>query len=98
MSLQEILERFTRGEPLEIGKDAGFDEQGDDDLEKVQHMDLVDREEYVDKLKKTKKFYDAQQKARAEKRQSELDKKAVEELVSAKLAAEEAAEKSKGKP
>lgn len=88
LSLQEILERFTRGEPLEIGKEYNYDDQGDDDLEKVKHMDLVDREEYVNKLKQTRKFYDAQQKARAEKRQGELDKKAVEELVAAKLAAE----------
>lgn len=95
LSLQEILERFTRGEPLEIGKDYNYDEQGDDDLEKVRHMDLVDRQEYVDKLKQTKKFYTAQEKARAEKRQAELDKLAVEKLMADKLAAENA---SKGKP
>lgn len=96
LSLQEILERFTRNESLEIGKDPVFDEEGDDDLEKVKTMDLVDRAEYVEKLKKTRDDFEKQER----KRKRELDKLAHEEAVKAaadKLAAEQAAA-SKVKP
>lgn len=95
MSLQEIISRFLRGEPLEIGQEVSYDESGDDDLEKVAHMDLVDREEYVERLKQTQKLYTKQQKDREKRRQDQLDKKAVEDLIAAKMAAEAA---SKVKP
>lgn len=98
MSLEEILRRFTRGEALEIGRDPVFDDQGDDDLEKVQHMDLVDREEYVDKLKSTKKQFEKQEKERAKQEKARLDKLAVEKLAADKLAAEKAAEQQSKKP
>lgn len=74
MSLQEILMRFTRNEQLPIGKDLQYHES-EDDLEKVLHMDLVDREEFVDKLKETQKFYKAQE---AKKEQVAKDKIAAE--------------------
>jgi len=92
MSLQEILERFTRGEPLEVGKDVSFDEQGEDDLEKVRHMDLVDREEYVNKLKATKKRFDKEERER-KRRFEEAAKMAAIEEQKAELAAKLAAEK-----
>lgn len=91
MSLQEILERFTRGEPLEIGKEASYDD-GDDDLEKVSHGDLVDRAEFVDKLKATSKAYEKQEKEKAKAEKERLDNLAVEKLYAEKLAAEKAAE------
>lgn len=94
MSLEEILSRFTRGEPLEIGRDGAFDEEGDDDLEKVSHMDLVDKEEYVDKLKQTKKRYDAQEKARAKKAHDEVIKQAAEKLAADKKAEKPAEKKA----
>lgn len=94
LSLEEILRRFTRGESLEIGKDGTFDDEGDDDLEKVAHMDLVDREEYVNKLKQTEKDYEKQEKGKAKKERERLDKLAVEKLANDKLAAEKAAKKA----
>lgn len=63
MSLLEILTRFTRGETLPVGKDAVYHES-EDDLEKVAHMDLVDKEEFRDKLEETKKAFDRQEKAK----------------------------------
>lgn len=92
LSLQEILARFTRGEPLEIGREGNYDD-GPDDLEKVSHMDLVDKEEYVEKLKATTKQWEKQEKERAQKEKARLDKLAVEKLAADKLAAEKAAEK-----
>lgn len=95
MSLQEILERFTRGEALEIGRDVEYDD-GDDDLEKVAHMDLVDRAEFVDRLKHTARQYEKQEKAKAKKEAERLYAEAVKKAEEeAKKAAEKAGEKAK---
>lgn len=86
MTLQEILERFTRNEQLPIGKDVQYHES-EDDLEKVQHMDLVDREEYMDKLKETQRVYKrqeaAKEKAYKEKLAAEYKQKLEDELKKA---------------
>lgn len=87
MSLQEILERFTRNEPLPIGKDVSYHES-DDDLMRVSRMDLVDRQEYVQKLEETKKAYDRQEKAKEKKRREKLE---AEEREKIRLAAIEEA-------
>lgn len=87
MSLQEILERFTRGEPLEIGQDTTFDEEGNDDLEKVRHMDLVDREEYINRLKHTRKTFDKQQKKKKKEFEEAARLAAIEEIKAAEKAA-----------
>lgn len=82
MSLQEILERFTRGEPLNIGRDVQYHES-DDDLEKLQTKDLVDKAEYVEKMKQTQKDFEKQerrrQKAAADKLISDAAKKLADE-------------------
>lgn len=79
MGLQEILERFTRNEPLPIGKDVNYHES-DDDLMKVSRMDLVDRQEYVEKLKETKKAYDKQEQAKAKKQREKLEAEEREKI------------------
>lgn len=86
MSLHEILTRFTRNEELPIGKDAEYDD-GPDDLEKVRHMDLVDREEYMDKLKETQKQYKAQEDKKVKDEKARL-------LSEAKAEAKKEAEKA----
>lgn len=93
MSLQEILERFTRGEPLEIGQDTAFDEEGDDDLEKVRHMDLVDREEYINRLKHIRKTFDKQQRKKKKDFEDAARLAAIEEIKAAEKAALAAKEK-----
>lgn len=98
MTLEEILRRFTRGESLEIGRDPVFDEEGEDDLEKVQHMDLVERQEYVNRLKQTRVDFEKQEKRRAATEKKRLDKLAVDKLAADKLAAEKAAEKQSKNP
>lgn len=90
LSLAEILERFTRGEPLEIGRGEGQYHESNDDLEKLQHMDPVDREEYVEALKRTQKTFKKQEKDREAAKQEELDRLAVEKIVNDKLAAAKA--------
>nr|QJB20575.1 MAG: hypothetical protein [Microvirus sp.] len=97
LSLQEILERFTRGESLPVQHDARFDPDGDEDLEKIQRMDLVDRQEYMDNLKKTQNDYEKQERKKAESAREEARKK-IEEEERQKLAASKAQKKSKDEP
>lgn len=75
MSLHEILERFTRNEQLPIGKDVQYHES-DDDLEKISHLDMVDRAEYVEKLVETQQVY---------KRQEAKKEKAAKEKIAAEF-------------
>lgn len=67
MSLQEILTRFTRHEELPVYHEGAYDEDGDEDLEKLANADLVDKEEYAAKLEEVKQKYDRQEKAKAKK-------------------------------
>lgn len=91
MSLEEILSRFTRGEPLEIGREGAQYDDGPEDLEKVSHMDLVDRAEFVDKLKQTQKRYDKQEARKKGEEKTRLEKLAIDKIAAEKKAAEEAA-------
>lgn len=79
LSLQEILERFSRNEEVPVGKDASYDD-GDDDLEKVAHMDLVDREEYVDKLVQIQNLHKAQERAKTKAAKEKAAAELKEEL------------------
>lgn len=83
MSLDEILTRFTRGEQLPVGMDV---QEGDDsdnplnvDLEKLANSDLVDKEEFIDKLKELQSQYNKQEKEKAEK-EAEKKRKEFEAL------------------
>lgn len=91
MPLEEILKRFTRGEPINVGKEAQYDD-GPDDLEKMAHMDLVDREEYIDRLKATQRGYEKQEKEKETLRLKRLDEEVKAQLLSEerKKAAEKA--------
>lgn len=60
MSLEEILERFTRGEAVAVGQPVNYHES-EDDLEKIQHLDLTEKEEYVEGLKETQKRFKKQE-------------------------------------
>lgn len=95
LSLQEILERFTRGEPLEIGRIGAVYDDGAEDLEKMAHADLVDKQEFVDKLKQTNKLWEKQEKRRQDKEKERLDKMALDRILADKKAAEKAAENAK---
>lgn len=88
LSLRQILDRFTRQQALPIGKDGNYDE-GEDDLEKLRHMDLVDKEEYIDRLKQTQIKYGKQEEARKRREYDEAQKKVYEQ------AARDLAEKEK---
>lgn len=87
LSLQEILTRFTRGEPLEIGREVNFHDSPDD-LEKIAHLDLVEREEYIESMKEIQKRYKEQEEARKKKAIDEEVKRLAEvELQKQKAAA-----------
>lgn len=79
LSLKEILERFTRGEPLSIGREPMFHDS-EDDLEKLRYLDLVDQDEYRDHLVETQTLYRKQAKERERKAiEDEIRRKAQEE-------------------
>lgn len=85
MSLQEMLRRFVRREPLPVEKQGVYIET-DYDLEKLATADRTEQEEVIEELKrdvagKKKKVDDA--KAAIEK--IEADKKAAADKVAADL-------------
>lgn len=95
LSLQEILERFTRGEAVSVGKPYSYDEDVDVDLEKVKNLDLVDREEYIESLKKTQTTFERQEKAREKKKRDKLEAELAEKIerdLKAKMATEKGAQ------
>lgn len=91
LSLQEILERFTRGEPLEIGRGEGQYDDGPEDLEKLAHADLVDKAEAADKFAETQRKYKKQEKDKQKAEKERLEKLAVEKLAAEKKTAESGA-------
>ena len=90
MSLQEILERFTRGEELAVGKDVQYHES-DDDLEKVANMDLVDKQEFAEKLAETQRKYAAQEKRREKAERDKIVAEAAKKLADEQKAKEKTA-------
>lgn len=90
MSLEEILTRFTRGEEIPIGQpttyqdDENISSHLDVDFEKIQYMDLVDRDEFAKTLKQTIGDYNDQTKAR--------QKRAMEKAIKAEFEKQKAAE------
>lgn len=103
MSLEEILQRFTRGEQLPIGMEVSEgDESGDNplnmDLEKIANSDLVDKEEFIGKLRDIQKRYDTQERekreAEAKRKQEEFEKLDQKRI---RMAARKLAKESKEK-
>lgn len=89
LSLEEILTRFTRGEPLDVGFDTNQGSEDENplniDLEKLANSDLVDKAEFIGQLQELQKKYEDQEKAKAaeaaakkQKEFEELDKKRIQ--------------------
>lgn len=79
LSLQEILDRFTRGEPLAIGQPVEYHES-DDDLEKIAHADMVDKQEFIDKQKDTQKRFEREERKRKKDEHDRVVREAAEQL------------------
>lgn len=86
MSLEEILQRFVRNEPLPIGRDALYHE-GEDDLSKLDDLDLTEKKEYADKQRQVQREYKEQERIKREKAKAKLEAE-EREKIAAKLAAE----------
>ena len=98
MSPEEIIRRFTRGEPLNVKFDGEFGDIGDVDLEKAKHMDLVDKQAFVEEQRRIQTQFETQERRKADTlKRAAREKK--EKLAKAKFdkAVEEAA-KGKVKP
>lgn len=80
LSLQEILARFTRGEPLAIGREGQYHES-EDDLEKISRMDPVDQEEFRQKWSETQQLYEQQENTRKENRRKKYEKAEREKIA-----------------
>lgn len=103
LTLQEILERFTRKEELPIALDAegGFDDDEFDnplnvDLEKMAMSDLTEKEAYVKELRKVRAEWQRQEDERLAKDESAraMAKAAQDEQALRKKIAEENSAKS----
>lgn len=92
MSLEEIIDRFVRGEPLDVGMTTAYgDEEIDNplnvDLEKLVHADLVDRQAYYDQLEELVKTYKKREKESEDAKAAEEEQariKAEEERIEAR--------------
>lgn len=96
MSLQEIIERFTRNESVDVGFPVHFHES-EDDLEKLRFLDPVDKREYIKKMQAVQDAYNAQE----EKRRKDSEESARKEILAKmakKLKAEQNSAKSKVTP
>lgn len=87
MSLSEILERFTRREPLQIGHNVEFGNEDDSnpmnvDLEKLACSDLTEKAEFKEKLKDVQRKFEHQEKAKADK--AKADKAIADKLAEEK--------------
>lgn len=91
MSLKEILHRFVRNETVAVGREGVYVES-EDDLEKVAHLDLVEKDEFIARQKEKQKRYDAQEKAK-EKERLEQVRKEEREKIRAEVVAEGSADK-----
>lgn len=98
LSLQEILDRFTRNEslPVDMGGEFGsedFDNSLNIDLEKMARADLTEKAEYYNALEELKKKFKAQE-SEAEKRQRAAKEKADKDQLEAEIRAKIASEKT----
>lgn len=89
MSLREMIDRFVRGEGVPGSRDPAWFGETEDDLGKVPYMDLVDKQEWIDKQKALqKKFKDQEdRKAKAAAKKMEDEERAK---VRARVEAEQA--------
>lgn len=78
MELEEILARFIRNEPLQIGHDVNFYES-DTDIEKLQRLDPVDKMAYIRKMQDIQNEYRKQEAERVAEMQKQEREKFLEE-------------------
>lgn len=88
LSLQDILERFVRNEEVEVGHPTWYDEDENsmDDLEKIKHADLVDKDLYIKSLREIQSKYETEEKQRDENLKKEAWEKALQEAREKALA------------
>lgn len=105
MSLQTILERFVRGEPMDVRMHGqasklsnveDFDNPLNIDYEKLGNADLVEKQEFSDFLSSVQRRYQSEEKARQASAYAKKQQLEHEELRR-KIAAEEAAKLNSGK-
>lgn len=89
-SLKEILQRFTRGESMPVLHEGRYDETTDIDLEKVKHLDLVDKHELIQQQKTFRAQHQEKETARLK---AEAEKTAAAQKAQAEKEFNEAVEK-----
>lgn len=91
MDLKEILRRFVRNEPVAVGREGVYVES-EDDLEKVAHLDLVEKDEFIAQQKEKQRRYDRQEKEKERVRLEQV-RKEEREKIRAEVVAEGTADK-----
>lgn len=101
LSLEDILDRFTRNESVPVGKHVQFDSEAEldsamtVDIEKIMRADLVERANYFDMLENVKKTFEKEEKARQKKTaEAELEKRIKAELAAREAVAKQNSEQS----
>lgn len=76
MSLQEMIERFTRNESVDLGFPVNYHES-EDDIEKLRLLDPVEKREYIERMKQVQKDFEAEQ----ERLKLELEEKTRQDFI-----------------
>lgn len=81
MSLKDIIRRFIKKEALPLSKEGFYEDRFDYDLEKVQHEDLVVKDEILETVKA-----DVAKKKEKHEKEVEKEKDAMKRAAAAKRA------------
>lgn len=105
LSLQDIIDRFSRNEALPIGKQTSYNDEIEIDsvfavdLEKLGKADIIEQMEHAEQWKQISDVYKEEEKARNAKKaaekakaQKEAEKKAYVDEYKAKMAAKDSTE------
>jgi len=86
LSLHTIIRKYTKGEKINVATvDAFYNDEGDEDLEKIRHSDLLDvRDRYLDSKQKFEKLK-AENQAKAEAEAKKLFDEKIESIVNERL-------------
>lgn len=102
LSLKQILDRFTRGEPVPVGRETTYGSEGEEDvldydLEKLKHSDLTEREEVIESLREKRSQFEEREKQKAKAQKAAADKAAkLADEKRIRIAARKLAKQSSG--
>lgn len=83
LSVRQLIERFTRGQSSGVGVREGYFDEGSDfdspDMQKLDHMDLIDRDEFAAANAATKERLEKEIADDKKRKKEEADRLAEED-------------------